>query len=108
MRHSAIMSAKVAVAAGKSDGHADGHALDTNSQLEVTPKIQRHARRGLRCSSRGRQNLHSQKRDEPVHRVRPVRADGQVVVDPARAVREVATNVLYAVLVHVSAVGRLS
>ena len=32
------MSARVAVAAGKSDGHADGHALDTNGQLQVHQK----------------------------------------------------------------------
>ena len=30
------------------------------------------------------------------------------MVDPARAIREVASDVLYAVLINVSAVGRLS
>ncbi len=66
------------------------------------------AQRGLRRSWRGRKDLHIQQRNEAVHRVRPVLAYRQVVVDPARTVREVSRDVLHTVLVHVSAVGRLS
>jgi hypothetical protein len=104
------MSAKVAVVAETSDGHADGGDLRSRivSRSTVSYENARHAHRGLRRSRGGRQDLHSQHRDEPVHRVRPVRADRQVVVDPVRAVREVARDVFYAVLIHVSAVGRLS
>ena len=72
-------------------------------------KSRRHVQGGLgRRSGRGRQDIHRQQYHEPVHRIRPVRANGQVVIDPARAVREIASDVFYAALVYVSVGGRLS